>query len=290
FGNDPEQQGVDKIIHKLVIVANDYLEDAEREELLATLASRLSGVDERMEVLRLRLRVAGALLQGDEASAVLGAELNAADTELAIATPVALALMCDAAVEAGDVNEMRRLYDYFLATYEESDLLWHAYRAKTYELLLSGDLQGVLAIIDEAQGLFGAESYMGWAQLLKADTLFKLKDYEEAEVAFNMVMGVSEWRGPIFAEAMYGMGQCRLAQGDLKAAHSFFQRTYLLFKSYANGDWAAKGYLGAANTLVELGRNDDAVNTLNAMLEDQYTSSNPLAKEGRELLKKYGGL
>ncbi len=290
FGNDPEQQGVDKIIYELLNVANHHLEEEARDDLLSTLERKLTNVDERMEVLKLRLQVAQALLLGDEASSTLGAELNAAGTDLAITTPVALALMCDAAVDSANVEEMRRLYDYFLATYEESDLLWHAYRAKTHELLIAGDLQGVLAIIDEAQGLFGAESYMGWAQLIKADTLFKRKEYELAEEAYNMVLGVAEWRGPIFAEAMYGMGQCRLAQADLKAAHSFFQRTYLLFKSYANGDWAAKGYLSAATTLVELGRNEDAVKTLNAMLEDQYTSSNPLAQEGRELLKKYGGL
>ena len=39
---------------------------------------------------------------------------------------------------------------------------------------------------------------------------------------------------------MHGMGRCREAQGDLESAHSLYQRTYLLFKSYEEGLWAAK--------------------------------------------------
>ncbi len=289
FGNDPLQQGVDKIILELVKVSGYHLSEEDREGLAVKVKLKLTSIDDRMEVLRLRLQVTQALLQGEDIAAALGAELLESGVKLELTTPASLSLMCDAAVDTGNVEEMGRLYEYFNANYEESDLLWHAYRAKTHKLLAAEDNWGVLAAIDEAQGLFGAEPFMAWAQILKADTQFKMEKYEDAEKDFNMILGVPEWRGPVFAEAMYGMGRCRLAGGDLETAHSFFQRTYLLFKGYADGDWAAKGYLAAADVLIKLGREEDAVKTLQAMLEDEYTNTNPLAEQVREQLKKYGG-
>ncbi|MEA2067896.1 MAG: tetratricopeptide repeat protein, partial [Verrucomicrobiota bacterium] len=289
FGNDPTQQGIDKIILELVKIADYHLSEEDREGLAVKLKLKLTSVDERLEVLRLRLQVAQSLLQGDDVAAALGAELLDSDFNLKLASPVSLSLMCDAAVDTGNVEQMKRLYEYFVKSYEESDMLWHAYRAQTYRLLAEEDHWGVLASIDEVQGMFGADAFMGWAQIIKADTQFKMEKYEESEASYNMCMGVPEWRGPIFAESMYGMGQCRLARGELETAHSFFQRTYLLFKGYSDGDWAAKGYLAAADTLIKLGREEDAINTLKAMLEDDYTNANPLADQVRQQLKKYGG-
>jgi TolA-binding protein len=288
FGNDPLQQGVDKIILELVNVADQYLSDEERNDLLVKIKFKQTSAGEREDVLALRLDVAKAMLEGDEASLALGSRLIAEQVSLGITTPTSLALMCDAAVANTDIEQMGRLYEYFVANYEESDLLWHAYRAKTHMLLAKNELNAVIDSIAEAQGLFGADSFMGWAQIIKADTELKMKQYETAEASFNMVMGVAEWRGPIFAEAMYGMGLCRMGRGDYATAHSFFQRTYLLFKSYADGEWAAKGYLAAADCLIKLGRDADAVNTLQKMLEDTYTNTNPLTDQARDQLKKLG--
>lgn len=288
FGNETSKEGVDKIILELVKISNFHLEEEDREGLAIKLKLKLTSVDERMEVLRLRLQIVQAMLQGDDIAAAFGAELLESDLDLSIATPASLALMCDAAADTGNVEEMTRLSEYFIANYEESDLLWHAYRARTYKFLAEENYKDVLWTIDEAQGMFGAEPFMGWAQIIKADTNYKKGDYEDAEKDYNMVMGVPEWRGPIFAEAMFGMGNCRQAQGDLEAAHSFYQRTYLLFKSYDEGNWAAKGYLAAADVLLKLGREEEAVKTLKAMLDDVYTNTNPMAERVRQQLKKFG--
>jgi len=289
FGNEVEQEGIDKIVLGLVTIADQHLSEEDRQDLAGKLELKLSAIEEDAEVLKLRLRVAEAHLAGEEAAAALGDELLAEQQELAITTPISLALMCDAAVMAGDSVQMGRLHDYFLENFEESDDLWHAYRAKTFQFLGEEDLPAVLGSIEEVQSLFGVESYMGWAQITKADTLYKMGEYLEAEEAYNMILGVAEWRGAVFAEAMYGMARCRLAEEDFETAHSFFQRTYLLFKGYDGGKWAAEGYLGAADCLVRLGRDADAVNTLDAMLEDPYVNTLPQADTAREMKKKYGG-
>ncbi len=196
--------------------------------------------------------------------------------------------MCDAAVMAGDTEQMGLLYTYFLENFEEYEELWHAYRAKSFQLLFEEDYSGVLDSIDEVQDLFGVESFMGWAQILKANTLYGLGEYDKAEEAYNMVLGVSDWRGSLFAEAMYGMGRCRQALEDYEVAHSFVQRTYLLMKGYDDGIWAADGYLGAVDCLVRLGRYEDAGKTLDAMMKDSYVNTLPQIETARELKKKYG--
>ena len=288
FGNEVEQEGIDKIVLGLIGIADQHLSEEDRQGLAVKINLKLRVIEEGDEVLALRLRVAKAHLEGEEAATVLGTELLAGKQELATTSPISLALMCDAAVTAGDSGQMGRLYDYFLANFEESDELWHAYRARTFQLLAEENHPGVLKTIDEAQGLFGVEAYMGWAQITRADTLYKLQKYIEAEEAYNMILGVSEWRGSLYAEAMCGMARCRLAREDYEGAHTFFQRTYLLFKSYNGGKWAAEGYLGAADCLVRLGRSADALNTLDAMLEDPYVNTLPQADAAREMKKKYG--
>lgn len=288
FGNDVEQVGVDKIVLELITIAEQHLSAQDREGLAVRLKLKLTTISDKSAVLQLRLRVAVARLRGAEATAELGAELLSMK-DLSITTPVSLALMCDAAVNAENTENMALLYDYFTASFEESDQLWHAYRAKTVQLVADKKYDEVLVIIDTAQGLYGADTFMAWAQLTKANVLYAMKKYDEAQEAFNMIMGVSEWRGSTFAEAMYGMGRCSLAKEDYAKAHSFFQRTYLLFKNYDEGKWAADGYLAASACLIKLGRNADAVNTLAAMLEDPYVNTLPQAETARELKKKYGG-
>jgi tetratricopeptide (TPR) repeat protein len=287
FGNDPSKVGVDKIVRELVNVSKQYLSDEDRESLVVRLKLILTDVKQGEDTLRLRLSVAIASIMGDQIVAKLGEGLLRKNQDLKITSPITLALMCDAAVKLGDTNQMARLFDYFIENFEDSDEVWHAYRAKVYEVLAQKDYKQALQYIDEVQGIFGVEHFMSWAQLLKADTLYRMGKYAESEEAYNTVVGVAEWRGAPFAEAVYGMGKCRYAKGDYKTAHSFFQRTYLLFKNYAGGRWAADAYLKAAVCLDKLDRPEDAVKTLDKMLADSYVNTLPQAQVAREMKKKF---
>ncbi len=289
YGNDPQRTGVDKIIDSLIDIADKDLSPEEREGLSVKLQVKMTSAKADSAVLKLRLQVAQARLQGEDVAMALASELLDSIDDLSITTPGSLSLMCGVAVNTGNVEQMTRLSDYFIENFEGSDLLWHAYKARTLAYMSQKKYQEALSTIEQAQGRFGIEPFMGWAQLQKADALYQMGDYEQAENEYNMALNVPPWRGPIFAEAMFNMGKCRLAVSDYEGAHTFFQRTYLLFKAYDNGDWAAKGYLAAADCLNKLGRKAEAVQTLKAMLEDEYTKSNVLAEQVRELLRNYGG-
>ena len=288
FGSDVDQEGVDKIIDELISIAEYRLTDEDRELFAIKLKLKMTDIDPDEKVLLLRLKITLALLAGEEETNALGSSFFKENQNLNIVTPISLAVLCNVAVAEGDTEQMGRLYDYFVENFEDSDKLWTAYRAKTYQLLASDDLIAVTNVIEEAQGLYGADSFMGWSQITKGDTLLKLKLYDEAEAAYNTVMGVPAWRGPLYAEAMYGMGECRLAKQDFEGAHNFFQRTYLLFKAYANGEWAAKGYLAAADCLLELDRKEDAVKTWKDMIENDYVNTLPDVETAKKMIKKYG--
>ena len=103
-----------------------------------------------------------------------------------------------------------------------------------------------------------------------------------------MVTSVPEWRGPLCGEAFLGMGRTKLAMNSLEDAHALFQRTFLFYKAYDGGKWAAEGYLEAGNTLLKMGLKQDALNTWRAMLKDDYVNYLPQAETARELIKKHG--
>lgn len=289
FGDEVYQEGVDKIIDELVSIAQYRLNEEDRELFAIKLKLKMTDLDPDKKALLLRLNMAMALLAGDEETRAFGLALLRGKQNLKFVSPITLAVMCDAAVEVGDTEQMGRLYDYFIENFEESDHLWTAYRAKTYQLLAAEDWVAVTNHIEEAQNLYGADSFMGWSQVIKGDSLLEMKLYDDAEEAYNTVMGVPAWRGPLYAEAMYGMGRVRLAKGDLEGAHTFFQRTYLLFRAYADGVWAAKGYLAAADCLLKLDRTAEAVKTWEDMIKNDYVNTLPEADTAKELIKKHGG-
>lgn len=285
FGNDLLQEGVDKIILELKRVASESMSE-EDQTLLASRIGFLGEDEDVIEgqvVLQMRLRALESMLTGTED--IFGQSLIADEVALTSLSPVSLGILSDILVNSSP-ERVEEVTAYFIESYEDSELLWKAYRAQAELFYQDEQLDQLFYVIEEAQGLFGADAYMDWAQIMKAEAQFAMRDYEEAEESYNMVLGVAEWRGATYARAMIGMGNCRLEKNDLDAAHSFFQRVYLLFKGYDDGLWAAQGYIAAAETLEALGRLEEAENTLLSMIEDSYTQDHPLVEKAQEILKR----
>lgn len=285
FGNDLLQEGVDKIILELKRVASESMSE-EDQTLLASRIGFLGEDEDVIEgqvVLQMRLRALESMLTGTED--IFGQSLIADEVALTSLSPVSLGILSDILVNSSP-ERVEEVTAYFIESYEDSELLWKAYRAQAELFYQDEQLDQLFYVIEEAQGLFGADAYMDWAQIMKAEAQFAMRDYEGAEESYNMVLGVAEWRGATYARAMIGMGNCRLEKNDLDAAHSFFQRVYLLFKGYDDGLWAAQGYIAAAETLEALGRLEEAENTLLSMIEDSYTQDHPLVEKAQEILKR----
>ena len=283
FGNDLLQEGVDKIILELKQITDSSLLEEDKVYLTERISIMVDDIIEGQEVLKFRLSALESMLSGTED--IFGQSLIVDQIDLSNLSPVSLGILSDILVDEAP-NRVDEVTEYFITTYEDSDLLWKAHRAKARIFYNNDHIDDMLDVIDESQGLFGADEYMDWAQIMKAEAFYAMENYEQAEESYNMILGVAEWRGATYARAMLGMGNCRSKIDDLDAAHSFFQRVYLLFKGYDDGLWAAKGYIAAAETLESLGRNEEAKNTLLSMIEDSYTQNHPLTQEANKILRR----
>jgi len=288
FGNNRQLDGVDKISRELVGIADHRLDAEGRKKLLLRIELKSKSIEPDEKTLKIRIKTLLAALQGKESLEKLGLELLKTEKDLDLVPPTGLGLMCDAAVETKDLKEIERLYDYFTKNHPDSSELWKAYRAKAYQLTIQKQYNKVLLMIDTALNNYGPESYMDWAQIMKARTLFSMKKYEEARKSYELVLTVSAWRGPIFAEAMYGIGKCYEIQKQYKKAHIFYQRTYLLYKALGP-KWAAKAYLDEAKVLLELDETKEAIKAWKRMLKDPYMKGLKEREEAEKLLKKYEG-
>ena len=128
-------------------------------------------------MLKYRLQTAQAYLNGSEiyfAQSLLEEGVNFADL-----TPVSLALLSDQAGGAAQ-DQIDPLFTHFTQYYPDSPYVWKAYKAFANDLA-KGRYSAPLRVIEEAQSLFGADEFMAWAQLLKANAQYQMGRYEEAE-------------------------------------------------------------------------------------------------------------
>ena len=241
-----------------------------------------SEIDSQEQVLKIRMRAVKSLIDNSEVD--FAKEILEENINLQLLSPISLSIICEYLPELHP-EKISDYSNYFMSNYEDSELLWKAFKAKAHNLQSDGKNNELISLIDEAQALFGADSYMGWAQLMKANANYELQNYLQADKDYELITGIREWKGALHAEAWFKRGLCRQKDGELEIAHTFYQRTYLLFRGYSDGLWAAKAYLAAANILQELGKNDEAIETLNQMLNDKYLEASPLISEARRQLE-----
>ena len=63
-------------------------------------------------------------------------------------------------------------------------------------------------------------------------------EHTKAILLFKEVTRVSQWRGPVHAEATIKMGLCYYDQNDIQKAFPLFEAGYVLYGRYSA--WAAK--------------------------------------------------
>ena len=277
YGGNIRQDGVDLIINELITVSR-RLKDDELLELKESLNAALEASDN--ETLSLRLRTLTARLEGTELK--LGKELILALKDLTQAPPPVLAVICDASFVAKDYSRAEEILTLFLNHFEDSEFMRSAYKLRATDLYLNGEPTEALKLVDDAQALYGADTDMAWAQLMKGQLEEKLGDLETARKTLRKVFGVRFWRGASYAEAACRLGELEESAGNLKRAFAWYQRTYTLYKGYAKGYWAAEAYLNSARVLKALGLYEDAHNTYRAMLYDKYVNTLPQAETAHQ--------
>ena len=280
YGGNIRQDGVDLIINELVNVSRRQLEDEEVAELKASLLAAQNAAEN--ETLKLRLRVLMAKL--DETELELGKELIAELDDLTQAPPPVLGVICDASFEAGDYSRAEEILELFQNKFEDSDFMRSAYKLRGTDLFIANDLDGAMKIVKDAQALYGTDPDAVWAQLMKGRIELQQGLHETSLETIRSILSVRAWRGAAYAEATMVLGEIEEAAGNLVRAFGWYQRVYFQYKGYANGTWAAEGYLASARCLQQMGRENDRRNTFRAMLFDKYVNTLPQADEARAVL------
>jgi TolA-binding protein len=108
--------------------------------------------------------------------------------------------------------------------------------------------------------------------------------FDEAVKCYEEVLQVKEWKGELWPEALYFIGESLREQGKDKEAYAYFQRIYVLYPHYK--EWTAKAYLRCAEISEKLGSKDDAVRTLGEMLANQSLRSTSEYVSAEQRLKE----
>ena len=276
YGTDIAKTGVDSMIGELVgVVKTRLTEPLQKAKLKNQLNEALANTDN--VVLQLRLRATLAQIDGRQIE--FGKQLIKELPNLDNAAPPVLSAICEASFEMEDYSRAEEILAMFKQKFDESEFIRSAYKLRGYDLYRAGEYEADLALIKEVQDRYAFDYDVAWAQLMKGKILIKLGRYDEASAALKEIFNVPSWRGETYGEATFLLGQTAEAAGDYLTAHSWYQRTYYQYKGYANGYWAAEGYLGSARCLGKKGLTDDMRNTYRAMLFDKYVRDLPQASE-----------
>jgi hypothetical protein len=93
--------------------------------------------------------------------------------------------------------------------------------------------------------------------------MFTLRRRDTRESPVRGGLRVKDWKGELWPEALYMIGESLRAQGKEKESFAYYQRIYVLYAHYK--DWSSKAYLRCAEISEKLGLKDDAKRTLEEM-------------------------
>jgi tetratricopeptide (TPR) repeat protein len=110
------------------------------------------------------------------------------------------------------------------------------------------------------------------------------RELRRGDQTLREVLPVKEWKGELWPEALYFVGESLREQGKEKQAYAYFQRIYVLYPHYK--EWNAKAYLRCAEISEKLGSKDDAVRTLGEMLANESLRSTSEYVSAEQRLKE----
>ena len=278
YGGDLEQGGVDSMIAELVKLSRIRLSSAQRAEL----RSGANAVIAQTDSLTLQLRLRAMLAEIDRTEIELGKQLIAELPDLGNAAPPVLSVISKASFELEDYSRAEEILEVFVKQFADSEFMRPAFRLRGFELFKAGEYDEALKLIADAQGRYGTDYDVAWAQLMKGEIQIRQGNFDEAVETLTAVLNVTGWRGESYAEATVRLGQAEEAAGNLLKAHGWYQRAYVQYKGYDGGKWAADAYLGSARCLKELGYTQEAHNTYRAMLFDKYINTTPQAEQAQK--------
>ncbi len=299
YGDDPYLYGIDMILRDVATEFENLPDinsptfdpskvDRANMDLLLSLKKRLR--DEMMSAgkqrrLTLLMRLAALFYsitsEGGSDAGILSAFMR--ESYITNAGPISLVMMGREAAKRGNMDMANRIYDHFLEEHHSSDLALEALKGVAEAKMEQGKFDEAAVYLADIANRFATMEDAAWANLRLADIYTKKRKFEAAEALYTLVASVKEWSGEATPEALYGLGQAKLAQGKTDEATAYFENIYIL---YGGGypAWGVKAYIARARALRKMGRTDDARTILQEMVDNETLAKMPGAKEARDLI------
>ena len=287
-GDDPKQFGIDMIIRDLIADQANAADSENRRAFSRSLRGKLSDSQDagHQRTLELRLVTLFAETQRDviqrgKLMAVLLHERN-----LERAAPITLLTMGDEASARKKQKLAEAAYSKLLGDYGGSDLALGAMLGLADLYAVQGRSEDAIDLYRRMIAKYPGEAEAGSAQKRIGDVLRGQKKYEEALLAYQAVLSVRDWRGPLWPESLFRIGECHRSQERHEEAFAYFQRIYVLYENYV--PWMAKAYIAGAECLEKLGREKEAVRHYEEMLARPELRNSSEVKIADEALKRLG--
>jgi tetratricopeptide (TPR) repeat protein len=261
YGNDPKAMGID-------IIIDAYCEESRAlngsRPLEVIRAAALTATQQKERTRALRFERALAQMNAPDAPSAL----TSADIELA--SPAVLLWMAQVAAKTDPAlaeSAARAAIDKFGPTQWTGEAFLRlgnfAFEKKDWKQAESAFNK---AIRNSPMNTTAAR-----ATIRLGDAQFAQARYDEAIKHYEEVLQVKEWKGELWPEALYMVGESLGTQGKEKEAYAYYQRIYVLYPHYK--EWTAKAYMRCAEISEKLGLKDDAMRTLGEMLANQSLRS-----------------
>jgi TolA-binding protein len=286
YGNDPEAFGIDFILRDLAEELQSFNSNSplslNLRERLQNEMTRAADANERSLLMRLQT-LQYQTSQNQELKASLRTALLK-EENLPFASAGVLSLMGQLSRETDRPDLTRKIYEYFLATYDSSDFILDALtglaelRIEEKRYVEAGEL--LRSVCDRFPSLpQAAQAY------LRLGDVYRLQEqWQDAVDTYTLILSVKDWRGELWPMALNRLGDTHREMGKALEATGFYERVYVLYSGYPVQ--AAEAYYKRAETLVELGEAAKAKETLKDMLDQSAMASQPIAQDARVLLLK----
>lgn len=282
YGNNPEAVQMDD-------VATLFFSESERlskafpwgdwQELFSY------ALDENLLTLQFRLILAAKLAMSPPPPDTTVPDLPKLETDNLIAAAPPSALLASATQFANDDPAYSRaLYQQIIDDFDDTTFA----SAATFEL---GRIEFKNENYDLARHYLEAfrRDYLSdekapQAIKLTAESFVAQRDYDTAIEAYKQILENRDWRGELWAEALFETGNCLFAQEKFSEAHAFFQRVYVLYGGYPT--WVARAYIRAAEASEKLGLFEQAEAALREMVSVRGLDQAPDYQKGVEMLQQ----
>ena len=288
FGRDRKALGIDMILEEWVGRSRSLpavvAEEAWR--FFAGLLKTAREEGERALALRLERTFLFKASLTDRAKEVITKGLLR-EENLEHASAAVLELIMDEAPARGDTELGMKAAELIVSEFTETDYALSARMALARHAISQKKFGTAEMHLNVVRQVFATSSEAAEALYMLGNLYLEQRNFAQADACFKDILGVREWRGPLWPAALYGRGQCVEQQRQYEAATAYYERIYLLYTHYQ--DWAAKAYLQRANCLLRLQEHGKARETLEEMLSTKELAETEAAETARDVLARLQG-